>query len=508
MATGKSSIGEAHPVAPRRALNVAPTDGSEKFNTIRIPLVPIACWRISDPAFAFDSSFVSAGFRCELAALAEKAQDYPGCPATLFGHCDPAGGDALNKTLGDRRAIAIYAVLTRQPDLWSYLYDNPQVGDTWSLHMVQAMLRRVPDSGGMPYYLGALDGVQGAGTTDAIERFQGDSGLTADGQAGKATRTALFGAYMDWLTTPPSDAEQEEIDDPTLPPTPHPPDPSVKPYRMQPGDFLGGEAAGPGDLPKMALQSCGKFNPVVLLPAAEMNQADTVSRNADDAPNRRVTVFFFPKGTKVDPAQWPCPEVKKPGDACKAQFWPGGDAQRQPGAALKLYRNTHDTMACRFYDRFARRSPCEKAQPSVIEFFVYRDSENGKDAKDTIDAAWGEQLRLGWMASGLVKQVIISSTTTGGQSDVTAAGGTHDGVYSLGWVPLCVTADAVDGSSVAEYGLSLSWGNGRTYDQCKVKVTMSGTNDGGWVLASIQDDDAARTMGLGRRRDPPTTDEA
>ena len=42
-----------------------------------------------------------------------------GCPAAIFGHCDPAGSDTLNKTLGDRRAIAIYALVTRQPDLWA-----------------------------------------------------------------------------------------------------------------------------------------------------------------------------------------------------------------------------------------------------------------------------------------------------------------------------------------------------------------------------------------------------
>jgi hypothetical protein len=508
-ATGRSSIGELHPAAPQRKLNVAPTDGSTKYNTLRIPLIPVACWRINDPAFAFDSSFVSSGFRVELAALATKAQAYPGCPAAIFGHCDPAGSDALNKTLGDRRAIAIYAVLTRQPPLWAYLYDKPQVGDTWDLHMVQAMLQRVPDRGGMPYYTGKLDGVQGAGTTDAIQSFQGDSGLAADGQAGADTRKALFGAYMDWLCTAPTDEENEDAYDPSLPPVPHPVDPSVKPFHMKASDFLGGASAADGDLPAMSLQSCGKFNPVVLLPSSEMNQADTVSRNADDAPNRRVVLFFFPKGTKVDPAAWPCPEMKKSGDACKAQFWPNGDAQRQPGADLKLYRDTHDTMACRFYDRFARRSPCEKAQPSIIEFFVYPDGQKGKDGKDTLDASWGDQLRLGWMASGLVKTVAITNTATGQTSDVTFATGTNDGVYSLGWAPLCVTSTAVDESSVAEYQLTVTWSSGRSYDKCKVTVTMNGQNqESSYVLASIANDDAARAMGLGWRRELPTTLEA
>jgi hypothetical protein len=70
-------------------------------------------------------------------------------------------------------------------------------------------------------------------------------------------------------------------------------------------------------------------------------------------------MFFFPQGTKVDSSAWPCPKVKDPGDACKSAFWPDGDQRRKNGSTLRVYSDTKDTMACRFYDRFARRSPCE-----------------------------------------------------------------------------------------------------------------------------------------------------
>jgi hypothetical protein len=373
----KTSLAAQHEVFTRADFKVAPTDGSTKFNAIRIPLIPVACWKLNDPAFAFDSSFVSPNFKGEIvptpgsdsaastgstaASATASMVDAPlttvskiiatnqGCPAAVFGHCDPAGSDALNKTLGDRRAIAIYALLTRQPDLWAYLYDNAQVGDQWDLRMVQTMLAGVPDASGTPYYAGDANGTRDAATTDAVRRFQADAGLSTSGEPESQTRNALFGAYMDWLCTPPSPSA-------TLAPL------------LQPTDFLGGQSAGRGDLPKMSLQSCGKFNPIVLLTKEEMGGEDTtdgaskVQRNADDAPNRRVIVFFFEKGTAVDPSYWPCPKVKESNAKCNDAFWPDGDTRRQNGDTLRLYKVTRDTMACRWYDRFARRSPCEGAE--------------------------------------------------------------------------------------------------------------------------------------------------
>jgi hypothetical protein len=382
---GPNSFAANHSTPPWRKLNVAPTDGSTKFNAIRIPLIPVACWKLNDPAFAFDSSFVSPNFRGEFVPAPASSPDQPstptdaqlaapppadaplttlsaivaakpGCPVALFGHCDPAGTDTLNKTLGDRRAIAIYALVTRQPDLWVYLHDNAEVGDKWDLRMTQTMLASVPDGQGNPYYAGTATGVQDADTTDAVKRFQTDAGLSADGDPGSQTRKALYGAYMDWLCTPSGDSTR-------------------MPFRMQQSDFLGGTGAQPGDLPKMSLQSCGKFNPIVLLTSDEMGGVDTsnetdgaskTQRNADDAPNRRVIMFFFEKGTTVDSSLWPCPKVKESNAACNDAFWPDGDQRRKNGPTQRLYKDTRDTMACRFYDRFARRSPCESGEKGLV----------------------------------------------------------------------------------------------------------------------------------------------
>ncbi len=348
--TGALCIAAQHARVPdRTALSFATTDGT-KFNTIRDPLIPVACWRLNHPAFAFDSSFVSPTFRGELATLSGVVSANSACPAALFGHCDPAGSDDLNKTLGDRRAIAIYALLTRQPALWEYLYSHTQVGDTWDTRMVQCMLSNLPDGNGNPYYMGSVVGQCGPQTTDAVKRFQGDNDLSVDGDPGRKTRDKLFLAYMDWLCTPDGGA----------------------PFSMQASDFLGGDGAQLGDLPKMSLQSCGKFNPIVLLASEEMNGSDRATRNADDAPNRRVLMFFFAKGTTVGASVWPCPKVKESNAACTAAFWPDGDARRKNGSELREYKTTRDTMACRFYDRFARRSPCEgsPAPTTLVLWFL------------------------------------------------------------------------------------------------------------------------------------------
>lgn len=411
-----TSMAAQHAAVPdRTALSFAATESGSKFNTIRLPLIPVACWRLNDPAFAFDSSFVSPNFRGELATLSGVVAANSGCPAALFGHCDPAGSDDLNKTLGDRRAIAIYALLTRQPDLWEYLYSNSQVGDTWDTRMVQCALGSVPDGQGSAYYAGSVDGKYGPETTDAVNRLQGDKGLSADGKAGKDTRKALFAAYMDWLCTPDGGA----------------------PFSMQVSDFLGGAGAQPGDLPKMSLQSCGKFNPIVLLTSDEMNGSDQTTRNDDDAPNRRVLMFFFKKGTTVDESVWPCPKVKESNAACKQSFWPDGDNRRKNVDSLRLYRDTKDTMACRFYDRLARRSPCEKHNPFPFQIFVVAVSDVPR--QPLASTTYQITLRTGEQISGTTDsngQLQYQFTLPGDHTLAIAGATTKVPAIPIGWSAL------------------------------------------------------------------------
>ena len=117
-----------HPAADQFQFFAAPATGSE-FNTAHLRLLPVACFRVDDVRFKFDSSFVLPGVQSEIGAFADLRQNDPrvkGAPISIFGHSDPTyqgnfelgsptaqSGDDYNKTLSGRRAIAIYALLVR-----------------------------------------------------------------------------------------------------------------------------------------------------------------------------------------------------------------------------------------------------------------------------------------------------------------------------------------------------------------------------------------------------------
>lgn len=80
------------------------TSTADEKNTIRDPLVVVACWRMDDIRFEFDSSFIGASAAEEFKLLAVLRKKYPKAPLAVFGHADPVGNDAYNKILSGRRA--------------------------------------------------------------------------------------------------------------------------------------------------------------------------------------------------------------------------------------------------------------------------------------------------------------------------------------------------------------------------------------------------------------------
>lgn len=89
----------------------------------------------------------------------------------------PCGAGALNRTVtADAEEIALTAVTT------AVLRQGARGGE------VKEVQRRLKQWG---YYDGAVDGIFGAATTQAVKKFQSKNGLTADGVVGKATYAAL-----------------------------------------------------------------------------------------------------------------------------------------------------------------------------------------------------------------------------------------------------------------------------------------------------------------------------
>jgi len=296
---------------------------SKEFNTASFPPPVVACFRVDDIRFAFDSSFItvdsansSNDIRAELGLLVELRKEYPGSPLSVFGHADPVGSDDYNKALSGRRATVVYAVLisTTDPSKAVSLWQGVAQTENWGSSQRQTMQSFT----GLP-----------AGTSDSD----------------------LFKAYMQKLAP----AE----------------------LKLSKQDFLaqGADSGGKGDY-----QGCSEFNPVLIFSTQKNNQfesdTDKTARNDANASNRRVMVLLYEKGSKVDPTKWPCPRVTEGIAGCKARFWANGE-QRRSTRLPDQDRNYGDktdalkgTFACRFYDRMLTdKSPCEGTTTVKIRLF-------------------------------------------------------------------------------------------------------------------------------------------
>jgi hypothetical protein len=328
----------SHPEADIQPVLVAPTL-AVALNTVRAFLIPVGCWRIDDVRFDFDSSFVRSPSRKEMALLARLVKEHPGSPLTIFGHDDPTGDDAYNKTLSGRRARAIYAMLIRDTAAWEDLYSHSFGGDKWGARSIQNMLFFVGEEADNT---GVMDGA----TTKALKSFQEKNGLPNNGANNAATRAALFQAYMDKVCVNEDGA----------------------PFKLGKGDFLarGADPDGKGDF-----QGCGRFNPVLMFSAAENKTFQSPGkhnqRNSENAPNRRVMALLFRPGTVVDPGRWPCPAAKDGIEGCQKRFWSDAPKRREFQANRRTFEADQDTYACRFYQRLFQLSPCAtSAGPEVI----------------------------------------------------------------------------------------------------------------------------------------------
>src|SRR5262249_52660697 len=128
-------------------------------------------------------------------------------------------------------------------------------------------------------------------------------------------------------------------------------------------------------------QGCSEFNPIFLISRKEeqefasLTKAKKEKRDALNAKNRRVLVFLFKPGSRVDPEKWPCPTAKQGPGGCRSRFWSDGDDRRNkrlPNAHREYQKIAVDvdtgapvgtapeeTFACRFYYGVSLHSPCE-----------------------------------------------------------------------------------------------------------------------------------------------------
>jgi OmpA family len=296
-------------------LIVAPSTSSE-FNTARLRLIPVACWRVDEIRFAFDSSFVTPDITEELKTLhnlreIHKRTDASGNvlfpPLSVFGHADPVGSDDYNKALSGRRATVIYALLiaNTEPDKALALWQHVARTENW-----------------------------GDGQSEIMEDKTGLPPGTPQSQ--------LLKAYLQKLS---------------------PPDFSTGSH-----DFLGqgADSGGKGDY-----QGCSEFNPLLIFSQNEQKAFEKAQQNKDEEllndrnilnqPNRRVLVLLFRAGSKVTPAKWPCPRATEGVSGCHKRFWSDGEKRRSTRLqdTERKFEDNEDTFACRFFQRISSKSPCE-----------------------------------------------------------------------------------------------------------------------------------------------------
>ncbi len=293
-------------ISVEHELYVSPTVGSE-FNTYRPALFPVACWHIYDIRFDFDSSFVLPDAKDEMAELKTLCASHPESPLSVFGHADPVGDEAYNKTLSGRRAKAVRDLIVRDVDGWEELYSKPFGGDVWNPKAYSKML-------------------------DALS-------LPKNTANTKAKRAEVFLQYMDFLCGD---------------------------FKIGDDRFL---ARGGGTDNKGDVQGCSEFNPLLLFSKSEDKEfqkaANKSKRNQENAPNRRVIIYLFRPKAIVNPDKWPCPTWKEGVAGCKKRFWSDSSKRLALGEDRRTYDDGKDTFACRFYDRIASASPCESLRAPI-----------------------------------------------------------------------------------------------------------------------------------------------
>lgn len=279
------------------------------YNTLKEKLSPIACWALGESVFSFGATFVGRGSKKDFARFRALRAKYSDAPIALFGHTDPSGKEGYNHDLGALRARAVYGVLVRDPDIWFEMYQN----NAEALAYVKSRLRAsgyvIPNK---------------------------EEGV------GEATRSAIA-KHIDELAGD---------------------------MQLTPEEFLGEHG-------QYSMQSCSEFNPLRRITTALHDSLDVAQRAAFQRANRRVLAFFFAPGTYVE-GGWPCPRPGEGVSGCKSRFWSDAKARRNivtprqfvprgfvGGGPVPPVAAADDIFLCRFYDRLAHGSSCERAKPWI-----------------------------------------------------------------------------------------------------------------------------------------------
>jgi len=155
--------------------------------------------------FRFDSAFVEPCMRRVLEEVADEALVAFEEKLLVVGHTDESGSGAYNQSLSERRARSVFAMLTfgrsdadraRAIEEWEALRrdrsgSGATINDAWGVREYQHMLQD------LRFYPGAVDGVRGPLTRDAVRAYRCSKGLPDGDDVDDATWTELIIDYLD-----------------------------------------------------------------------------------------------------------------------------------------------------------------------------------------------------------------------------------------------------------------------------------------------------------------------
>ena len=144
--------------------------------------------------------------------------------------------------------------------------------------------------------------------------------------------------------------------------------------------------------------------------------ADKTERKLPNTVNRRVVVLIFRKGSKVEPAKWPCPKVKEGTAGCRKRFFSDGENRRTKHLVdeRRLHEKKAETFACRFYERVTDRSPCERIAPVPLVTQIHMFVDADRDGK--VDDDWNGSDKWEWGTGKKGAIVLCNNDDDGGRT--------------------------------------------------------------------------------------------
>ena len=281
-------------------------------NRIRLQPRVVACWAVGDGVFEFGHKFIGSNAKADFKRFETLRAKHPSAPIALFGHTDAVGSESYNHQLGYERALAVFAVLVRDPDLWFDLFRN----DSDGLRMLKEHLRT---SGAQ---ISDAPGSFGASTLEAVrEHLQ---------QINPAEPLDVF----DFLSAGQAAVQSCSEFNPVL----------------QPTDWMW--PALDDDADRIALQAVNRRVVALFFDPATVVNLSWPCPPVGDGPERCKARFWqgsrAPIRTGEDGLQW----------------WP----RAFPGNPRLPWVASEQLFACRFYQRLVAERTCEKVDPySVVE---------------------------------------------------------------------------------------------------------------------------------------------